>query len=161
LGVYLADLTVSIDSAFFGLDLLVQLFWLNVSLVVFNMIPAFPMDGGRVLRAVLAMRFGRLRATEIAVFVGRLAAGVFIAAPILSDWPVMLAIIGLFVLFAGAQELAMIRRQEAYRIAAGYVHFDRPFIQVSPTGPGNASGFTWDPRAGAWVQWRDGQPVGS
>src|SRR5205823_4408539 len=49
-----------------AVKLLVALLGWNVLMVLFNMIPAFPMDGGRVLRAVLAMSLGRLRGTEIA-----------------------------------------------------------------------------------------------
>ena len=47
---------------------------LNLVLGLFNLVPAFPLDGGRLLRAILAMRFGRLSATRIAAFIGKVLA---------------------------------------------------------------------------------------
>ena len=54
--------------------LLVWLFAANVSMIVFNLIPAFPLDGGRILRALLAMALGFARATRIASVIGQIIA---------------------------------------------------------------------------------------
>ncbi len=53
---------------------LFNLAFLNIGLAVFNLIPAFPMDGGRILRALLSMRIGRAKATKVAAGVGQVLA---------------------------------------------------------------------------------------
>ena len=88
-----------------GGDALTLLFFANVSLVLFNMIPAFPMDGGRVLRAILALNLGRLRATKIAASIGQGLAILFGVLGFLNGqffW----MLIALFVFFGAGQEAA-------------------------------------------------------
>jgi len=75
------------------------LFWGNVFLGAFNLLPAYPMDGGRVLRAYFAERMEYVRATRLAVTVGQGFAMLFI---FLGVWNTWLMLIGFF-LFVGAQ----------------------------------------------------------
>lgn len=92
------------------------LLFANVVLFVFNLIPAFPMDGGRVLRAALTLRLGPEKATRIAARVGQTIAvlfglvGIFGLPPVLAPSPI-LVLIALFVFLGATQEAAYERRR--------------------------------------------------
>lgn len=75
----------------------------NIMLAVFNLLPAFPMDGGRALRALLALKLGRLRATDVAARVGHaLALGMGLVG-LLSGRP-LLMLVAAFVYFGATSE---------------------------------------------------------
>jgi Zn-dependent protease len=111
LGALLAARGVSAEQALQSADkgLLEFLFLANVAMLLFNMIPAFPMDGGRVLRALLAMTMPFVRATRIAAQVGQGFAVLFaVAALFLLRSPVLL-FVALFVFMAAGEERAMVQ----------------------------------------------------
>jgi stage IV sporulation protein FB len=89
-----------------------KIMWVNVALLLFNLLPVFPMDGGRVLRALLAMRLGLLRATRIAARIGQFGALVLgmWGLGFFSSWglspSVVLVLIAVFVYFAAGGEVA-------------------------------------------------------
>ncbi|MDE2383792.1 MAG: site-2 protease family protein [Alphaproteobacteria bacterium] len=80
-----------------------QLALVNISLLIFNLVPAFPMDGGRVLRAILAMNLGSKRANPIAMHIGQAFAFLFVALGFVFN--PMLVLIGIFIFVSGTAEL--------------------------------------------------------
>lgn len=85
--------------------------WLNLLLGAFNLLPALPMDGGRVLRALLARRRSRLEATVAAARIARGLAMAMIVVGVFYD--VWLILIGLFVLMGARSEESQARRSDA------------------------------------------------
>jgi Zn-dependent protease len=84
-----------------------RLGWLNLLLGAFNMLPALPMDGGRVLRAGLARHRSNLEATEIAGRIARYLGVAMIAVGFLYDF--WLCLIGIFVLLGASAEVQAVR----------------------------------------------------
>ncbi len=84
-----------------------RLLAVNVLLVAFNLLPAFPMDGGRVLRALLAMRMDHLRATQVAATIGQAMAFGFGIIGLF--WDPFLLFIAFFVWLGAEQEANMAR----------------------------------------------------
>jgi Zn-dependent protease len=138
---------------------LFRLLAVNVVMVVFNLLPAFPMDGGRVLRALLAMGLGNLRATRIAVNVGLVMAALLGIGGTLWLGNPFLLVIALFVFMAGQAELqgAYVRehqrRLEAAEAAAVRPAAEAavPLFYLQP----QVTVYTWDHENGRWV--RDGR----
>jgi Zn-dependent protease len=134
-------------------ELVQYLFGMNIVLFVFNLLPAFPMDGGRVLRALLAVPLDRLTATRVAVYVSVAVALVMGAAGVWflhSPWPVL---IGLFVIWAGHQELRMLELQREHPEEAE-PHYEQPEPRPSAWSGvprGAVMVYIWDPRTHQWI----------
>jgi Zn-dependent protease len=133
----------------------------NILMVLFNSLPAFPMDGGRVFRALLAIPMGRLQATRVAAWLTTILALVGIVVGFTNPQMWMLPIIAVFIFFAAQQELQAVEMQarrkaeaeaepilaKAIPVAEGWPVFTlKPAVTV----------YVWDNEAGVWIKQRSG-----
>lgn len=93
--------------------LLERLAFVNLFVAAFNMLPAFPMDGGRVVRSLLASRLAYTQATDIAAALGKAMAALFALVGLLAN-PILL-LIAAFVWFGASQEAAAVRMRARLR----------------------------------------------
>lgn len=127
LTLFMAMLEVGRDSlptsaqAFFGMmqtpgvtNVLLYLLATNILLGLFNLLPAFPMDGGRILRSLLAMTMSYVRATRIAVLVGRLMAALFAVWGLFTG-NIVLLLIAFFVYVGGGAEREAVESRAVLR----------------------------------------------
>jgi Zn-dependent protease len=147
------------SASFWGV-FLARLAWVNVILVVFNLIPAFPMDGGRVLRALLAFRLPYATATHIAARVGQLVAVAMGLFAIFSGHWMLLLVAG-FVFLAASGERMMVLAEQMQRGNTGVdpaneMVFTSPVIDprsIRAKVPAEMSAES----AMRWLQWHGGE----
>lgn len=115
-------------------ELVTQLFWANLVMGTFNLLPVYPMDGGRILRSILALWLPYLRATWWAVMVARLLAPIlaFVAIYYFNYW--MLGVLFLFIFMAGNSEYRLLQLRE--REAAYWAEVARRVAENRPPDDG-------------------------
>ena len=126
------------------IELLRFLGYLNGMLFFFNILPVFPMDGGRVLRAVLTIKNGRVEATRIAATVGKYFCGLFVWIGLFGlnfqllgfigpfERNLMLAFIGFYIYRAGQMEYRMVMMENQTAPAFRGNREERTDVEVSP-----------------------------
>ncbi|MDV4144074.1 MULTISPECIES: site-2 protease family protein [Shimia] len=124
--VYLSELTPT--------TFLAQLAAVNLFLAVFNLLPAFPMDGGRVLRALLQTRMPRPRATEVAARAGQVVALLMGFAAFATGNMILLLIAG-FIFIAGSAESKDVSMRAATRRLKARDAMITSYESLAPTDP--------------------------
>jgi len=124
-------------------EFLKMVFLTNVALFVFNLIPAFPMDGGRVLRSLLSLKMTRVKATLIASTIGKVLAIGFVIAAFINQ-NLILGFIGIFIFSMAHAEYKQIKLIEKLRVTSigelAIVHYkplrsDMLINEIDDNGP--------------------------
>jgi Zn-dependent protease len=145
----------ALDYSFLGRIGLV-LFWINSMLFGFNLLPSFPMDGGRVLRGWLAQRKGLAEATRIATKLGKFIAIGFMVWGFTQDQTSLL-IIGIFILISAGAEQRMMAIRTLQEQMSGQTAVSEGGLEVGPP-PYARDGQSREPDGlpgDAWIAARD------
>jgi Zn-dependent protease/CBS domain-containing protein len=139
-----SDLDVLVKTLLVSDNFLVFVMVANVALVIFNLVPAFPMDGGRVLRALLAQKLDYVQATQIAASIGQTLAilfgivGLFGIPGLFPGQPLWL-FVALFVYLGADAEAHMVRVRSVMRGVPTRAAMVTRFRAVAPTEPLSAA----------------------
>lgn len=112
-------------------NVVAHIYWINLVLAAFNMIPAFPMDGGRVLRAVLSSRMGHRDATVVAVRLGHIFALFFGYIGVVHG-QIFLLVIAVFIYMAASGEGMQVAVRETIRNYSVRDILADNFVSVTP-----------------------------
>ncbi len=145
---------------------LVYAFWATVLLTAFQCLPLLPLDGGRVLRASLAMSTSRLRATEVAAGLSTVGAGLLVVSAVAWFRNPLPGLVGVLLYLSAQDDLGLTRyfaglRHKRDGKAGSPVMIPMDQIVTADCRPDEVdfTGFTWNDKARLWIEWRDGQPV--
>ncbi|MBK6565672.1 MAG: site-2 protease family protein [Saprospiraceae bacterium] len=105
--------------------------FVNIGLFIFNLVPAFPMDGGRILRSVLAMQMDKVKATKIASLVGKVIAILFIIIGVFFQ-VLSLSLIGIFIFLMAGLEYKSLRMNELMKTTKASDIMKTQFSMISP-----------------------------
>jgi len=128
--------------------LALYMLWINLLMGVFNLVPAFPMDGGRILRAFLGRSGDWIAATASAVRVGRLFAGLIalvgvLSVPSMGAQGLVFLLVAAFVWITGAQELMSVKARHGVVDAAGWMNVAQRAADWSSRAAGAARSESW------------------
>jgi Zn-dependent protease/predicted transcriptional regulator len=135
-------------------------FYANLILALFNLLPAFPMDGGRVLRGLLSLRMERLAATQVAARLGQVMALLMFFAGIFYN--PMLVFIGLFIFFGAQMEADYLLGRSMLKGATVGDVMMRPLATI-PAGVtvGEAGKVLLDSQSSRFIVVEGSNPVGT
>lgn len=115
-------------------NVIAHIYWINLVLAAFNLIPAFPMDGGRMLRSLLSTRMSYKEATSIAVRLGHIFALLFAYLGIVNGH-IFLIIIAVFIYMAASSEGFQVNVQETIKKYTVQNILAGDFISIDPETP--------------------------
>lgn len=135
IGIFLCGISLvpdfnSVQDLYNPSGMIALLFWMNVVLFVFNLVPAFPMDGGRILRSVLSMKFDRIIATRIAMIIARVIAVLGFCYAIYHS-EMILTVISIFIFYTAGAEYRQILLKKTLKHTAVSSVMLREFSKIT------------------------------